>query len=780
MNKKFTCIFIVFFISFLTLSSSHGITDDKNIVSVYSLDIPDDFNMLIYCGGISPMSDIFIMTIDSNGDAYYYIIDAEDRVTFNLTLISQFEFSNDEMNQIWDAIIVNDFFNLNTEYSRSWIYDGTFANITVTANGINHSVQTHNIDIFEFDNIVKIVNSFTPDDNDLIYNALLNNPPFKPGNITGASSVNPRYEQEFTTVGFDLDYDDIYFMFDWGDNTNSEWQGPFESGENVTFKHSWNKKGQYNIRVKSIDDPNSDGDLSDGSESDWSNPLSISISKNKVITKTIHMGILELIAKRFHYLKFLLDLLDISKPSYELSSINDDDYDPRSGTRGKIDGCKITIEIHIILYGAWVDSATPEQINATSGQIQADIESIWNRDQWDKKPPEGPDGEPPWRVQCKQDCDRHDPGCTVHFDAKVYKKKGATSGDLPDKGKAGNSDWEGYHWIYVAEAKSKYKSQIIGYDNNLPKPNDGSEYAGIFILNEYRGVYAHEAGHLMGRDDLQEDEEVEVPNPRGPGTIKVKKPKKVGNIMADPLNGWPDQEDIDEIVKDSGIECPCKCCPEGDTTNPENDITYPHEAGHVMGLVTVNGIASDDESGVAKIDYKLEWDGGSYNGDEYEVNPPLNYLEYSLGPINLDYYIEPGDWIKITTYAIDAAGNIGEDSVTVTLIEEEDTTPPVTEKIIGEPNEDGGYIIWPFTPITFEATDDMSGIKYIYYEVWWDSNEDGIVDMLMAEKTVYDNTVMFSVDMYGILINTIELRWYAVDNADNIEDMHYQQHYVTT
>ena len=250
-------------------------------------------------------------------------------------------------------------------------------------------------------------------------------------------------------------------------------------------------------------------------------------------------------------------------------------------------------------------------------------------------------------------------------------------------------------------------------------------------------------------------------------------PGEEGNIMAE-TDGKPDQDDIDDIVKSAGIECPCECCPEGDTEEPYNEITWPHEIGHVLGAtVTVLGEASDYGSGVAKLDYQLDWDGGSYDGEEYIIDPPKNYFEYELGPINLENYIEPGDWIIITTYAIDAAGNIGEDSVTVTWIEEEDTTPPVTEKTIGEPQWEEGYTIASFTSILLEATDPepSSGVNHIHYEIW----QEGI---LMGSEDLPGDTVEMTFGMYGVISGIAELRWYAVDNEENAEQTHYQEHFI--
>ena len=125
-------------------------------------------------------------------------------------------------------------------------------------------------------------------------------------------------------------------------------------------------------------------------------------------------------------------------------------------------------------------------------------------------------------------------------------------------------------------------------------------------------------------------------------------------------------------------------------------------------------------------------------------------------------------------YATDAAGNTGEDSVTVTWIEEEeDTIPPVTEKTIGDPQWEDGYTVASYTPIWFEATDPEpgSGVDYIHYEVW----QGGI---LMGSEDIPGDTAEMTFGMYGVIYGIAELRWYAVDNAENAEDMHYQEHFI--
>jgi hypothetical protein len=217
-----------------------------------------------------------------------------------------------------------------------------------------------------------------------------------------------------------------------------------------------------------------------------------------------------------------------------------------------------------------------------------------------------------------------------------------------------------------------------------------------------------------------------------------------------------------------------------DDEEPDTHITSPQDGATVTSPINVIGYATDyGGSGVSELDYLLEWDGGSYYGDSIYIDPPEEEQGFTLGPLYLEDYLDLEDvWLKITIYAIDAAENIGSDSITVYRSEEEDTTPPVTEKTIGEPNDEGGYIIWSYTPITFEATDDMSGVNNINYEIWWDSNDDMVVDTQMASEKIYSDSVTFTVGEHDIYYGLIELRWFAVDNAGNPEDMHYQEHYV--
>lgn len=100
-------------------------------------------------------------------------------------------------------------------------------------------------------------------------------PEIADGETEGA--VNVTYVFEVEAVN-DTDGDDVYYMFDWGDGLDTGWMGPYEplQMDPIEAEHKW-EKGYYEIKVKAIDDPNGDGDLSDGTETAWSDPWEISI-----------------------------------------------------------------------------------------------------------------------------------------------------------------------------------------------------------------------------------------------------------------------------------------------------------------------------------------------------------------------------------------------------------------------------------------------------------------------------------------------------------------------
>jgi hypothetical protein len=80
-----------------------------------------------------------------------------------------------------------------------------------------------------------------------------NQPPETPDILDGPDEGVIGVEYTFTAVTTDPDGDYIYYMYDWGDGTYSEWLGPFQSGEHAEGLHEWEDLGNYNVRVKAKD-----------------------------------------------------------------------------------------------------------------------------------------------------------------------------------------------------------------------------------------------------------------------------------------------------------------------------------------------------------------------------------------------------------------------------------------------------------------------------------------------------------------------------------------------
>ena len=95
-----------------------------------------------------------------------------------------------------------------------------------------------------------------------------------PEKPTGPQNGKIDEDYSYTTKSTDPNGDNLYYMWDWGDGTDSEWVGPFNSGETCEQSHTWTTQGNYEIKVKVKD--------SNDYESDWSESLSVSVPKNRL------------------------------------------------------------------------------------------------------------------------------------------------------------------------------------------------------------------------------------------------------------------------------------------------------------------------------------------------------------------------------------------------------------------------------------------------------------------------------------------------------------------
>jgi len=105
-----------------------------------------------------------------------------------------------------------------------------------------------------------------------------NSKPDKPDTPSGPSSGGDGATLTYTSKTSDADDDELYYMFDWGDGSDSGWLGPEDSDVEVSSSHSWSNRRNYNIKVRAKDEH--------GALSEWSDSLPIEIPKYRFRLKS--------------------------------------------------------------------------------------------------------------------------------------------------------------------------------------------------------------------------------------------------------------------------------------------------------------------------------------------------------------------------------------------------------------------------------------------------------------------------------------------------------------
>jgi len=78
----------------------------------------------------------------------------------------------------------------------------------------------------------------------------------------------------FSTSATEPDGEDVYYRFDWGDGTLSDWVGPFAPGHTGEASHNWSELGEYEVKAVAKD--------INGVQSNWSEPSTIIIVENSI------------------------------------------------------------------------------------------------------------------------------------------------------------------------------------------------------------------------------------------------------------------------------------------------------------------------------------------------------------------------------------------------------------------------------------------------------------------------------------------------------------------
>jgi hypothetical protein len=85
-----------------------------------------------------------------------------------------------------------------------------------------------------------------------ITDKVLNYPP-NPPTINGPNKLKINEEGTFTVFTNDMEGDNVFFFIDWGDGNTEEWDGPYNSNEDINYQHTWTNKDTYKIKVKAKD-----------------------------------------------------------------------------------------------------------------------------------------------------------------------------------------------------------------------------------------------------------------------------------------------------------------------------------------------------------------------------------------------------------------------------------------------------------------------------------------------------------------------------------------------
>jgi hypothetical protein len=101
--------------------------------------------------------------------------------------------------------------------------------------------------------------------------------PNKPDIPSGETRGQKGIQYNYSTKSYDRENEDIFYLFDWGDGTFSNWLGPYTSNISVIASHIWNLDGSYYVKVKAKD-------INDN-QSPWSDSLIVTMPKINLFMK---------------------------------------------------------------------------------------------------------------------------------------------------------------------------------------------------------------------------------------------------------------------------------------------------------------------------------------------------------------------------------------------------------------------------------------------------------------------------------------------------------------
>jgi len=192
---------------------------------------------------------------------------------------------NQEYNEYFDLEIMRSGYSWGSDHYRFWEagYNAIFY-AEYNFNDYYHSPDDtiEHMNIPYATRVTKLIIATLAELSDI---SVLKNAPLKPDTPYGEINGKIGEEYYYNTSTTDVDGNIVYYYWLWGDGSNSDWIGPYTSGEEISISHIWNKRGDYSLKVKAKDE--------EGFESLWSDPLTISMPRNHQYVKEYLINIIE-------------------------------------------------------------------------------------------------------------------------------------------------------------------------------------------------------------------------------------------------------------------------------------------------------------------------------------------------------------------------------------------------------------------------------------------------------------------------------------------------------
>jgi parallel beta-helix repeat protein len=150
-------------------------------------------------------------------------------------------------------------------------------------------------------------------------------PPSKPGKPLGKTNGKAGREYEYMTSSVDQNGDRIKYGWDWGDESGIEWTGYYNSGETAIIAHKYKNEGSHRIRVIAKDENHQ--------KSDWSEPLAVSMPKQKTYGNMVNNFLLTYIFNQFY---------SLDKIKYLIKTLKNDDLFLNKNQKGDYPNCQIS------------------------------------------------------------------------------------------------------------------------------------------------------------------------------------------------------------------------------------------------------------------------------------------------------------------------------------------------------------------------------------------------------------------------------------------------------